>query len=325
MAKGGLLVCRPRRTATGVGSRRGAYNVTMARPVDKTEITSILIPEALPIFEKVTRKPPLPEILYHYTNGGGLLGILSSESIWATNARYLNDTSELNYGRILVSRVVSQRVDLLTGHTQKWLAEFVDLVHHAFDTTETYVACFCERADLLSQWRAYGSGRGFALGFSAARLSRLVPNGLFRVEYDQAEQEKAVGETIAVHIARFEATVAAGKLDQLPWISGALAVALALWVVVFKHPSFAEENEWRMCPIVPVSRVRVRSDGGWLRPYMEISLSHGESNDAMMPLRSITHGPAPHPDLEKRSLRLLLQDTKYTDVSLFGSEVPLRV
>lgn len=297
----------------------------MTQPTITADVTSVLIPEALRILDGVTRKRPLPESLYHYTNVNGLTGILSSESIWATNARYLNDTSELNYGRMLVSRVVSERVELLSGHTQKWLAEFADLVHHAFDTTETYVACFCEREDLLSQWRAYGSSRGFALGFTAARLSQLVPNGLFRVEYDKAEQERAVGKTITAHVKRFDAAVAARALDQLPWISGALAVALALWVVVFKHPSFAEEKEWRMCPIVPSSKVRVRSDGGWLRPYMEISLLSSQSNEAMMPLRSITHGPAPHPELEKRSLKLLLQDTKYADVSLLGSEVPLRV
>ena len=37
------------------------------------------------------------KILYHYTSLEGLLGIIESKSIWATNVLYLNDASELNY------------------------------------------------------------------------------------------------------------------------------------------------------------------------------------------------------------------------------------
>lgn len=146
--------------------------------------SSVLVPEVLPVFEQVVRKPPLPPTLYHYTTAPGLLGILRSESIWATNARYLNDTSELVYGRGLVSRIIDEQVRRMEGHQKKWLADFVGVVDRAFETTDTYIACFCEGPDLLNQWRAYGSGRGFAMGFSAPRLSRLVPNGLFRVEYE---------------------------------------------------------------------------------------------------------------------------------------------
>ena len=34
------------------------------------------------------------ELLYHYTTQEGLLGILRDKCIWATDIRYLNDTSE---------------------------------------------------------------------------------------------------------------------------------------------------------------------------------------------------------------------------------------
>jgi hypothetical protein len=35
-----------------------------------------------------------PKILYHYTSGSGLIGILQSKSIWATSIRFLNDSNE---------------------------------------------------------------------------------------------------------------------------------------------------------------------------------------------------------------------------------------
>jgi hypothetical protein len=46
-----------------------------------------------------------PAILYHYTAADGLLGMLQSHQIWATNVRFINDRSELDYGINLVCRV----------------------------------------------------------------------------------------------------------------------------------------------------------------------------------------------------------------------------
>jgi hypothetical protein len=43
----------------------------------------------------------LPARVYHYTSTDGLLGILDSGHLWATDLRYLNDTSELHFGRSL--------------------------------------------------------------------------------------------------------------------------------------------------------------------------------------------------------------------------------
>jgi hypothetical protein len=39
--------------------------------------------------------PASPRELYHYTGLDGLVGIVTDRAIWATDARYLNDASEL--------------------------------------------------------------------------------------------------------------------------------------------------------------------------------------------------------------------------------------
>jgi hypothetical protein len=41
----------------------------------------------------------VPLALYHYTNASGLKGILESNSLWATDAEFLNDVQELQFGR----------------------------------------------------------------------------------------------------------------------------------------------------------------------------------------------------------------------------------
>jgi hypothetical protein len=43
-----------------------------------------------------------PETLHHYTTAAGLIGILRSKSLWASDCRFLNDRSELVYGHNLV-------------------------------------------------------------------------------------------------------------------------------------------------------------------------------------------------------------------------------
>lgn len=48
--------------------------------------------------------------LYHYTNWAGLQGILSSQSMWASNIKYLNDQSELTLARDPIYRLLLPKI-----------------------------------------------------------------------------------------------------------------------------------------------------------------------------------------------------------------------
>lgn len=39
-----------------------------------------------------------PDGLWHYTDAGGLQGILGGDELWATDTRFLNDATEVHYG-----------------------------------------------------------------------------------------------------------------------------------------------------------------------------------------------------------------------------------
>ncbi len=54
-----------------------------------------------------TEEPP--SILYHYTTQKGLLGIIQSKTIWATDILYLNDTMELKYAVDLTLDMIKWR------------------------------------------------------------------------------------------------------------------------------------------------------------------------------------------------------------------------
>ena len=61
----------------------------------------------------------LPTSLFHYTDAGGFLGILSTRSIWATDSSCLNDRQELLYAKDLIT----DQLDRLCSHPD-WDPEF---------------------------------------------------------------------------------------------------------------------------------------------------------------------------------------------------------
>jgi hypothetical protein len=60
-----------------------------------------------------------PDRLYHYTDARGLLGILESRKLWASDVRLLNDARELDYAADLVRRWLDDLSGLLPGRTSE--------------------------------------------------------------------------------------------------------------------------------------------------------------------------------------------------------------
>jgi hypothetical protein len=58
-------------------------------------------------FEKVQKRDP-PNVLYHYTDQTGLLGILTSGELHATKVQYMNDSTE--FGRVIreLDRIIDE-------------------------------------------------------------------------------------------------------------------------------------------------------------------------------------------------------------------------
>jgi len=108
-----------------------------------------------------------PEIVYHYTNAAGLLGILSNNEIWLGDVEFMNDAQELKYARTAVVAQLKAKADSLwpsgkedSEQSVEWnRAEIIKMVtgflnretnEFAIHGYHVYAACFCERPDLLS-------------------------------------------------------------------------------------------------------------------------------------------------------------------------------
>lgn len=209
---------------------------------------------------EVPRPRPRP-LLYHYTTLDGMLGITESAAIYASDARYMNDASEMTYASQAIASVVTTVVSEVEDEQLKaTLPSRPDFANTFAYGQRPFIACFCEQGDLLSQWRGYGGGApAFSLGLDLSSLTMfggLGPNTYLRkVIYDKAEQERTVRAITQDWIAAAREVISRGEEvgDVFPYPAiWALQQALAEHHLSFKHPSFAEEREWRIIKLVDV-------------------------------------------------------------------------
>ncbi len=111
--------------------------------------------------------PPLPvtaaSTVCHYTDAAGLLGILTDQTLRASEASAMNDTSEIRFGWRTVKRWLDDRPstditvrlkELLSGGAGE------DLTNAA----HVFLLCASAQVDDANQWRLYGDGgRGYAI------------------------------------------------------------------------------------------------------------------------------------------------------------------
>lgn len=120
---------------------------------------------------------PIPPEVWHYTNLTGFEGIVSSARIWATEAHHTTDETEFVHARDVASRYLEQLhpVDESMARAKQ---SAQDIVARAFDhgalspdQAEVFVASFCEKDDLESQWTGYADGgRGVSLSFDLRKV-----------------------------------------------------------------------------------------------------------------------------------------------------------
>ena len=196
-----------------------------------------------------SEKGPAPSLLWHYTSGLGLLGILQSREIWSTHYTCLNDEAELNAGFKLAANLINlyeqkfqqkEHVQILLAQMKRLLLGEVlpELKQPPFGFPESFlgehyecfVTSFSEENDDLAQWRAYGSGEGgYALGFEPEivdHVSNTPPLGsvsLVPVLYHADEQHKLLFEFLNAVVDALEQDL---EDQNAPYRGGREAVVL---------------------------------------------------------------------------------------------------
>lgn len=280
-----------------------------------------------------------PSTLFHYTNSAGLRGIISGRRIFATHYRYLNDASELDYGRFVLTATIEK---LITKNSDHVVLLFLDLLKNnlkMFDGVfECYIACFCTEDDLLNQWRHYSGSGGYALGFSTLELARpsvdsTAPEHDFllrEVIYDTTQQSSILEELLTSTTDVMKNEIEGLNIDERNKIivhcCQFVQLQLPQYLTTFKHPAFEAEREWRLCHLAiseESQHVLFRDGQFGLTPYVELA-PRSECQDRL-PLLSVTHAPTNNASNVRFALSALLRSQGYLEVRLAGSVLPMRI
>jgi hypothetical protein len=237
----------------------------------------------------------------------------------AMNFSFLNDPSEVQYGRELLEDALVERWDNARGQEQVFL-EYVISNFNVEMLAEVYVACFTKLQDDLSQWRAYGTSsvERYAIGFDSQAVTELADrrrNMLFlRVEYEPVEQRAKVNHVITSATDFIVAHRLSGR--SLAPFAEAAAARLARIMPALKNNSYAREEEWRVVlwstpsesPEFDVSR-------GVMRPFIRLPFPQPPpvvSLHVMAPARR---------EIALKASRMLLRSV-HVDVEPQHSEIP---
>jgi hypothetical protein len=243
------------------------------------------------ILQDQTASPP--DILWHYTNAAGFLGIFRSGKLWATNTDYLNDASEMRYARHLVLRGVnSVRSCAVNRDEHEMLNLLCDCIGSNV-SRPVFVTSLSAEKNELSQWRAYGGSSGsFALGFNSKMLVAAIAKNtetrfsLCKCTYDEAHSASLCQQFVDSLLREFRvhrhAHTPSGSdyQETLDLVHEAVRI-FDTFAPLIKHPDFVRESEWRLVsdPVDLTERpIRLREGRTRIVPYLELTIAKDKSD-----------------------------------------------
>ena len=278
-----------------------------------------------------TRTPV--DTLYHYTSFSGMLGIIDSGTLRASDIRYMNDSAELRHTIELLSQHVNRRIlagcdePALLNQLLEWLT------HRVVSGPMLFGASFRANGNLLSQWRGYSvHGKGVSLGFDPRHISACAGRQAFQVGkclYDESAQSRLVEQIVdAIELLARSGSAAAARPDN-GWsaVFEQVEADLLRIAAILKHPAFEEEQEWRI--VSPVVRdgaefpVSFREGSSMLVPFYRFDLRYPA--EQRIPLDHVYLGPTTNSELSLKSLELFLrQEQAVPDRGISYCRIPYR-
>lgn len=246
--------------------------------------------------------------LFHYTDLNALISILKNECIvlWATNAAYLNDPTELKQGIALVNEL---------ENTNFKFDDFKDY----------YITSFSRDDDSLVMWSQYGArGNGCSIGLSVDAIRKSYGQ-YCKCAYGREETEQYLRNTLnlidnGVHTAIGLPQPSEDSIKKQRELSRKLFIQTTC--VMSKDLAYSYEKETRAFIEVPKEQykhVQFRLVGNRIVPYVQISLDKTA-------LTQIIIGPTINAEITMRSIRQLLEIRGYnfSDINVEFSKVPYR-
>lgn len=245
-----------------------------------------------------------PKYVYHYGSMSGLLGVLQSNAIWASDVSSLNDKNEIVHTRSVLVDALENKFFRMGIKDNVWFGGIAVQVKSIKARFGRCVASFCEDNDQLSLWRPYASdGMGASIGFLSSAMSKAVAAQGFelkKVVYDRKVQYDVCSAYVDDLFGRFAINA---KINGLPdEIVKDMTEFINTVGIFFKHESFQDEREWRLISSdieLANPRWQYRALPNMIVPYLVVDLQkvfHADpdvvsAEDAARPPFIITLGP----------------------------------
>jgi hypothetical protein len=282
----------------------------------------------------IEEEEKLPYFLYHYTSIEGFKGIIDSGEIWATAANcLLSDPTEITIAKDIALEILKEREQDFRAKMDLY-NDCKTIIGDCGNLKEYQCVCsFSEEEDLLSQWRAYCPKGGVSIGFSVPKISEndqylsikngsphndyyIYENYLYKCIYDKQKQKQKIN-----HLFDF-------LLERTNIIKGEFKTLLLKMILAFsysfKHKSFEEEKEWRLCCFAfpGGGQLKYRVKDSTLISYLPF-LTVDKDNRSI--IKSVKIGPSRDKENLKTNISSYLTNSGYQpgrDISVSVTETP---
>ena len=284
-------------------------------------------------------RPPSGDLVWHYTGGDGLLGILRTRSLFATQLACVNDLTESRYAATMLRSALEKRAAAFVDGPAHTLLQYYasvideqeeDTPNHAYN--RNYVTSFSMLRDDLSQWRAYGGGEnGYALGFSPLDFLGLESTILGSVNY-QPEEHISLASEIAEVFERLFVKFSTDERRSDPLWHRYFAIEFDIFLSRIspfaKDPGFRAEQEFRLVRFVSIqeeTRLEFRQKSFVLARHFPLTFGPIE-DPKHLPIREILIGPSRHKGISRQSVLSLLCRHGYPthDIEVNTSKIPFQ-
>lgn len=283
----------------------------------------------------------LPEAIYHYTSPSGLRGIISSNSIWFTHYKFLNDRSEKFYTFLMLKTCLEEKKDKLKKNFYQAVMNCIcdegyfsqNIFYEKISKfPDYYIASFSLNPDSLNMWNYYTkqiSKTGYSLEFNLSELRKSLQNksyNAYKVNYDKEKLIKEINHYIKYFNEVWDDNRSKEFLNCLCLLLIEIIDAESLQN---KHQAFSSEEEFRIVfkfddrnyeKIKNENLMRFREMDGIMIPFLDIGFDK-------KCVKGTRISPAQHDELAKEGLRMMLDNSGYEHIvndKITISDIPLR-
>lgn len=265
--------------------------------------------------------------IYHYTDLNGLKGIVENHSLWATNLYFLNDEEEMRHGIAAFENALAYLGENISERSITTLRNALNMqkLHQA---RHNYNISFCQKPDLLSQWRGYAASQGVCLEFDSEALetaldfgdSKVLSRGVFYTRPDSTLEAK---EEI-LSFMKNEDFIKKNNSTFFEFVNTSMLLNGLL--PFFKHDSFQEESEYRIIiqPDIKTAPVKFRVNAHGLIPYLEIKTKSYAPFNGQLPLNDVKIGPCKNRSFVAEGIHFLLNCNGYRNTTHSFTDTPFR-